>query len=490
MIDFGKIQIDTITDYDQLLDLIDNSHINTEVISDLKKYIGTKCKVLLIEYPYYEKDYLSTYYNFYSKQHGTHSKLCFRIHFFGELDQNNKNREYYGYISLREGIKNSKIGKSYLSPKLLIDQDQEAYLMLDDFSADVYGEKLYVKAFPWMHQETDVSVCAHVAMWSILRYYGNRYKGHRDTVMGEIVDMVQNDKGRKIPSKGLTPDQIVDTLDLYNFSPVLLGDEYHKLHYFTNEIIAYIESGIPVVATMNRKRHAVTLFGHGKIDYSKLETEGESLKEPDSDIILHSSLISTVYAIDDNYFPYRQIDPHVPITDKKIDYALREINYLIVPYCEKVLLGFNEIYEKFMEVVRQKTMKWEGTQICRIYLTSANSFKEKIAKDNLMNNELKKRILLMDMPRFIWCMDLATVEESKKGLMSGRIIADSTVGTQEENPWLLMHDAFTINAVEYDRTLRHIPCKVAPYHIYRNNLQNIDSIEHFKTTIWEDIYSD
>ena len=143
-----------------------------------------------------------------------------------------------------------------------------------------------------------------------------------------------------------------------------------------------------------------------------------------------------------------------------------------------------------MEVVRQKTMKWEGTQICRIYLTSANSFKEKIAKDNLMNNELKKRILLMDMPRFIWCMDLATVEESKKGLMSGRIIADSIVGTQEENPWLLMHDAFTINAVEYDRTLRHIPCKVAPYHIYRNNLQNIDSIEHFKTTIWEDIYSD
>lgn len=45
MIDFGKIQIDTIADYDQLLGLIDNTHIDAEVITDLKKYIGTKCKV-------------------------------------------------------------------------------------------------------------------------------------------------------------------------------------------------------------------------------------------------------------------------------------------------------------------------------------------------------------------------------------------------------------------------------------------------------------
>lgn len=488
MIDFGKIQINSLDDYDELLDIVDDTHIDVEVIADLKKYIGMKCRAVLVEYPYYEKDYLSTYYSFYSKQHAHHSKVCFRIHFFGELE--NDKREYYGYISLREGTKNSKIGKSYLSPKLLIEQEQEAYLMLDDFSVDVYGERMYVKAFPWMRQETDVSVCAHVAMWSILRYYGNRYKGHRDTVMGEIVDMVQNDKGRKIPSKGLTPNQIVDTLDLYNFSPILLGDEYHKLHYFVNEIIAYIESGIPVIATMNRKRHAVTLIGHGRVDYDKLHSEMDSIKEPDSDIILHSSLITTVYAIDDNHFPYRQIDSDVPISDKEIDYALREVNYIVIPYCERVLLSFNEIYEKFMEIVRKKVMKWDGGRICRIYLTSANSFKEKAAKNELMNSELKKRLLLMDMPRFIWCIDLATEEESRRGLMSGRVIADSTVGTQAENPWLLMHDAFAINAVEYDRRLRHMSCRIAPYYEYRNNLQDIDSVENLKTTIWEDIYND
>ena len=310
----------------------------------------------------------------------------------------------------------------------------------------------------------------------------------KDTVMGEIVDTVENEKGRKIPSRGLTPNQIVDTLDLYNFSPVLLGDEYHKLHYFINEMIAYIESGIPVIATMNRKRHAITLFGHGKVDYEKLNGDISLLKEPGSDIVLHSSLISTVYAVDDNVFPYREIDSLIPVSDNSIDYSLQEINYLIVPYCQKVLLGFNEIYEKFMELVRQKSMKWEGLRICRIYLTSSNSFKEKAANNSLMNEELKQRILLMDMPRFIWCIDLATPEESKRGLISGRVIADSTVGTQNENPWLLMHDEKIIYAIEYGRERRYIPCSIEAYKMYVNNLQDVNSIEPYDTSVWEEIY--
>lgn len=488
MIDFGKIEIKELDDYDQLLDYIDETHIDSSVVSILKKYIGTRADALLIEYPYYEKDYLSTYYTFYAKQHTRHSKICFRLHFFGAIGKKDNYREYYGYISLREGIKDSKIGKTYLSPKLLIDEGVTAYLMLDTFSADVYGEKLFVNAFPWMKQETDISVCAHVAMWSILRYYGNRYKGYRDTVMGEIVEMVQNDRGRKVPSKGLTPDQIVDTLDLYNFSPVLLGDEFNELHYFVNEIIAYIESGIPIVATMNKKRHAITLFGHGKVDYDRLDGDIDKLKEPDSNIILHSSLISTVYAVDDNHFPYRQIDVEMPCSDINIDYALKEINYLIVPYCQKVLLGFNEVYEKFMEMTSRKIMKLRGVQICRIYLTSSNSFKERAKKNKLMNAVLKERILLMDMPRFIWCIDLATVEESKMGLMSARAIADSTVGTQDDNPWLMIHDTEAINLVEYDRELSRVLCNIEPYSIYENNLQNIDNIKLEKTMVWEEIY--
>ena len=98
MIDFAKLLIKQLDDYDQLLDIIDDTHIDEGVIIYLKEYIGLKCKAMLIEYPYYEKDYLSTYYSFYSKQHGEHSKLCFRLHFFGQLEETENKRIYYGYI--------------------------------------------------------------------------------------------------------------------------------------------------------------------------------------------------------------------------------------------------------------------------------------------------------------------------------------------------------------------------------------------------------
>ena len=136
-----------------------------------------------------------------------------------------------------------------------------------------------------------------------------------------------------------------------------------------------------------------------------------------------------------------------------------------------------------------KGMEWKGTRICRIYLTSSNSFKEKCAVNSLMNEELKKRIFLMDMPKFIWCMDLATIEESRKGLMSGRIIADSTVGTRDENPWLLMHNEKSIYVVEYDKNLRYIQCEISPYYIYENNLQDIKKVKEYSTSVWEKVYA-
>lgn len=94
----------------------------------------------------------------------------------------------------------------------------------------------------------------------------------------------------------------------------------------------------------------------------------------------------------------------------------------------------------------------------------------------------------MDMPRFIWCIDLATTDECKRGLMSGRVIVDSTVGTQDDNPWLLMHNEQLMYFVEYDRELSYIECEIQPYYIYENNLQDISKIKNYRTTVWEKIY--
>ena len=73
-----------------------------------------------------------------------------------------------------------------------------------------------------MYQETDISVCAHVAVWSIIRYYGNKYNIYADKRMMDIVNETPNGIGRNIPSGGLILTQIAEIFKKNNFHPLII----------------------------------------------------------------------------------------------------------------------------------------------------------------------------------------------------------------------------------------------------------------------------
>ena len=57
-----------------------------------------------------------------------------------------------------------------------------------------------------------------------------------------------------------------------------------------------------------------------------------------------------------------------------------------------------------------------------------------------------------------------------------KVIIDSTAGTYEEEPWLLMHDEK--NIIYYDRDADawyKLPANIEPYVTYRNNLKEYSS---------------
>ena len=54
----------------------------------------------------------------------------------------------------------------------------------------IYGDLKTISASPWMNQQCDFSVCAHVAVWSIVKYYSNEYSEYRDIDIGELVDFI------------------------------------------------------------------------------------------------------------------------------------------------------------------------------------------------------------------------------------------------------------------------------------------------------------
>ena len=348
--------------------------------------------------------------------------------------------------------------------------------MLAGFEAHIMDNKQEIMCFPWMKQEVDISVCAHVAAWTILRYYGTKYHNYADTTMGAVSQKIKTDMGRKTPSNGLTPVQIADLFQEYGFSPIIRGGMKDKNNQFLDEMTAYIESGIPIVGFISPKQHAVSIVGHGKINYGLLDDSDSisKLKDDETGIILHSKLISSLYVMEDNYFAYRKVSKELPTSNSDVDYNLYEIKFAVIPLYEKMQLVYNEVYERYISLVESHTMDWEEIKVSRIYMTSANSLKREAGRNNEMCDELKTIILRLNMSKFVWCIDIAGTDNYKKNLTSGRIIIDSTCSTYEKEPWFLMHDEHQIRYYDEDENENFIiECKIKPYTIYTNNLKRV-----------------
>lgn len=471
MISFQEIQIKEIGDYDQLYDKILPYALDQFVVERLKQYLNLKCKKILIEYPYHDKDYLSTYYCYYSKKFRGFQKKCYRLHILGKEDR------YFGFIVLRPTVTGTRIGTTCLAPQLLL--RDRSYIILGTFEAHILGSTKKISCFPWMMQETDISVCAHVAAWTILRYYGMKYHNYADTVMGDIIQKIQDNLGRKTPSSGLTPIQVSDLFKEYGFSPIIRGRNQDCSNVFLDEVIAYVESGIPTVGFLSPKQHAVSIIGHGRVAYEILDSSEhiERIRKKDTGIILHSSLISSLIVMEDNYFAYREVTKNLPDQKSDVDYNLFELAYTVVPLYEKMQLVYNEVYARYVSLVEAKVMDWEDTKVSRIYITSSNSLKREAARTQEMCSVLKQTILQLTMSKFVWCIDIAGIDNYKKGLTSGRIIIDSTCSTQEKEPWLLIHDSKEIRYYDEDKDENYsLQCEIPPYSIYINNLEKVDPI--------------
>lgn len=475
VISFKKIEIKSLESYDALKNAIPIQLIDEEVINRLKKYLGMHCDEIKVEYPYYDRDYLSTYYIHYAQKLYPYNKLCCRLHIL-------KDKEYYGYITLRPTTKGTKIGKTFLNPALVI--KEVAYLMLHTFKAHVAGNEIEIQSFPWKSQETDISVCAHTAIWTITRYFGNKFYNYADATIGELVERVNNDWGRKTPSLGLTPVQVSDLFKEYNFSPLILQRDKGNEEGFLDDIMAYIESGIPMVGFLYPIKHAVSIVGHGLIHYEILDdiTTLEILKDKEINVISHSRLIPDIYVMDDNCFPYRKV-LELPSKETDTDYGLRELEYVVIPLYRRMLLPYSEVYERFRTWRRENVLEWEEFCVCRIYITSSNSLKRETTKSENMNPVLKDVIRNMTLPKFVWCIDLAGADNFKAGLTSGRIIVDTTASTLEAEPWLLRHDGKKIQFIdienEDDATTGYyseIEVEIKPYEMYVNNLEKVDPV--------------
>lgn len=453
MIEYKWLKIESKSDYDKIIDLLpekfkENPYIKVWV-EELKLNIGNKCTQICIEYPYYDPEYLSSYYLYYVKKFQDIGKKSVRMHFFWQ-------HSYRGYVTISPIKHYINIGKSYLSPNLIL--PKKAFLMLSTFQVNAYGHRLDVECFPWMRQQRDFSACAHVAVWVIVKFYGNEHMGYKDIRIGEIVDGVPETENRKLPSHGLSVYQMADIFKQYGFTPLLVQKEEENKEAFYEELISYIESGIPVVTALDSKKHTIAIVGHGEVNLQKLnKCDG---------IISNSTLINSLIVNDDNLFPYMEVNRR----RKGEKYGIDDIDFILVPLYNRVHLEYPVLYQRVMTYLETGNLKIDKNSVIRIYLASSNSVKKSAAEDDEMNLILQDIVIRLEMPKLVWCIEISNYEQYKNGNVSAKIIVDSTASAGDETPWLLIHDSEKLRYCSDDEWYE-IEEKISEYNMYTGNLK-------------------
>lgn len=479
MITTQRVRIEKMEDYDKLYEVIPPSHIDSTIVDEIKQVIGLVCKAIVVEFPYYESDYLSNYYIFYSKKLKVFPKCSYRLLLFVD----NELTELIGYIALRPTYEGTRFGRSYIEPQYII--SNPSFLILSDNKVHFQAGETILKAFPHMKQEGDVAVCAHVALWSVIRSFTNRFHRYPEIKLGELVEMIQPLSQRHIPSHGLTPAQISDVFLKLGLSPVIRSNSVSTPYGITDEVLSYIESGIPIIGLITEREHAVAIIGCSSpkltnIDFQNLpprmfedfaDKEGKPLR---TNVILATKFISHMVVNDDNYFPYRILS-RLPQKGDISSYTMRAINYAVIPLYPRIQLVYNDVRISFLALWKTGIYDWSEKIVARIFLTSANTYREYVNQNSAaFGRDLKNIVVHLEMPKFIWVVEVSSPEASKANLVNAIVLVDSTSATINKNPFLLITEKNQIRYVDAEKSVAY-SCSSDLLSIpkFTNNLQEV-----------------
>jgi hypothetical protein len=475
------IQIDSDEDWLSFLRICDG-YITEKDFNLIFGYLNQTAKTIVIEKGYVDADYRDTYFNFFSRKFAQYPSKTIRVNFFTDkispqmlFKLDHFQDEYIGFIVLRPNRVNS-IGRTILDPGKL--PFVAGHICVSTYPVHILGAELTATGFPYISQDTDVTICAHAACWMIFRYFSQRYNRYAEKWPYEVSQLTKDvSTGRLVPSKGLTAHQVTEMFSNFGFSPeIYIRAQYEDL--FDQLLYMYVESGLPVVAALTGRSHAITIIGHLS-NYDIV---------PPKTPVTSDNYLSGFLANDDNFLPYHAIrknDP-IPTSGYWSRFRAEEIDTFIVPLYEKIHLSAEHVLELSRAIltdeilglnVRSRLLKYENI-VTRTFLTSSKSFK-RVRRGTAVPFGISNVYSESAMPKFIWVCEISTPDLFKNGKISGEILFDATANPHDRMAFLSIHypdflllndrdfltndpKRFNIHAVETD--------EIIPYRCYVNNL--------------------
>lgn len=436
------ISLNSSADLAQLKTHISSEYDPDRVAYRLAQEMSDAVKGVLIERNYIDKDYRSTFYNFYAKKGQNYRSDCVRLHFFDQtvtFDKtgtrlNGKDERlddhYFGYMVLRPtGI--ATIGRSVVSPD--VRRGASGFTISADHKVHLLGYTLRVQGFPSMDQHNDISVCAHAACWSILRHYSERHSIYREFSTHDITMMAQQfNPGGLVPSRGLEVSHAERVFQEAGTFP------YHVARDITGtldvsfyrQLCAYIESGFPLFAAMHGRKHAIAVTGYAWRAAVTGSVAGLRYAWDE---------VKSLVVVDDNYLPYLSI-----ATKGGAPYSAEAIDAFIVPLPEKIFYpadAVDRLAPTLFLLGAAIGLPPKDQTIIRYFITTGSALRRFMRdRHSEFDPKLIETVMTLPFAQFIWIVEFSTEAEWAAGQIAARAVLDATASLRESMPLWLFHN--------------------------------------------------
>lgn len=404
--------------------------------------------VVVIEYPYVDKVYRNSYYRYYAGKAEQTSRDCIRLSFLIDTKPTLANKEmnpdlwtllYRGFMVLRPTELNV-VGRSCISPSVYNRND--FVICKTSIPASVNGLKVSTEAFPASSQDVETMVCAETAVWALMEYFGNRYAEYTPVRPSHIINLLKSKSfERQLPSMGLTNDQICYLLKNLNFQPVIQTITDDADGY--SQIGTFVESGIPVILTINNRdeydarhvdeliAHAILCIGHENVSPAAIDNAVVETTDDGIDIVDYDKIEKKFVFVDDNYPAYCMDYLSEPtarydnVLQDKESWLACKIKFSIIPLYEKILLMPGLVKIMATNFLHYLSIP-DGTELTmRTFLASSRSYRNYVSRNN-MPQRMKDLILNLYLPKFVWVVELSTRQGLKENYAEGLMLFDST----------------------------------------------------------------
>jgi hypothetical protein len=460
------IAISTKEQFDDLWGIVDSRDFAIgDVIDWLKRHMSAEVGGMLVEHPYTDKDYRSTFYHYYAKKGASYSPHCVRLHFFRQgwsmaegalaltkagaavVEESAANEDYLGYVVVRPTRINT-IGRTLLNPSAV--EGAKGWVIQHRHKAHVLGYRVQVEAFPFMQQHTDIAVCAHTACWAILRHYSERYALYREVLVHDISKLGREfDPGGLLPSLGITArdaQRIFAAVGTYPLLVVRRDAEDGVDRQFQDELLAYLDSGFPLFGVQTGRGHALAVIGYRRSAQALVSASAGVAAVPQAGAHPGRAwdYISHLMVADDNHYPYLAVGR---TAIDGVDYSIDDFDAFIVPLPEKMFLPAAAA----LEISRDLTdgppehfdeLESDKTLVRRCFVTTTASWHRFVRRHaSQLPEDFVSVALELTMPQFIWVVEYASPGQWAHNTIQARLLLDATAGTYDPFPAFLLHDA-------------------------------------------------